>query len=130
MKKMLRHPAVRLLCWYLALTVSGILMVPAAARASFVSPVQSTLSEMKGDLLADARQALEDDYLTERLGALGLSGDEIKARLDSLSPEEREAVLADVGQIQTGGNGVVTVLIVVLLVLLILKVMDKEIVIK
>ena len=51
-------------------------------------------------------------------------------RLDGLTPEERQAVLTDIDEIQAGGNGVVSLLLVVLLVVLILKLMDKEIVIK
>lgn len=130
MRNMFRYPAVRLICWYLALTLSGLFILPATAQAAFISPSEGTLAEMDVDAIAAVREALERGILTEKLTALGLSPDEIRTRLDALTPEERQAVLADVDQIQAGGDGLVTLLLVVLLVILILKLMDKEITIK
>lgn len=130
MRKMLKNPAVRLVCWYLVLTFSGALLLPSAAQAAFLSPSRGDLAGMDDGALAAAREALEEGVLTERLSALGLSQDEIRQRLDSLTTEEREAVMADVERIQAGGNGVVTVLLVVLLVILILKLLDKDVVIR
>ena len=130
MKKMLRYPAVRLICWYLAFTLSGFVILPATVQAGFISPSEGALAEMDVDALATMREALEKGILTEKLTALGLSADEITARLDALTPDERQAVLADMEQIQAGGNGLVSLLLVVLLVILILKLMDKEITIK
>ena len=57
----------------------------------------------------------------------------IQARLDSLSSEERLAVMADVEKLQTGGDGVgslVSLAVLVLIIILIIKLMDKEITIK
>ena len=130
MRKMLRYPAVRLICWYLAFTLSGLFILPAAAQAAFISPSERALAAMDIDTLATVREALEKGLLTEKLTALGLSADEITTRLDALTPDERQAVLDDVNKIQAGGNGIVTLLLVVLLVVLILKLMDKEITIK
>jgi hypothetical protein len=130
MRKMVHYPAVRMICWYLAFTLSGLFILPAAAQAAFISPSAGTLAGMDVDALATVRDALEKGILTEKLTALGLAPDEIKVRLDALTPEERQAVLDDVDQIQAGGDGLVTLLLVVLLVILILKLMDKEITIK
>jgi len=130
MRKMLRYSAVRLICWYLAFTLSGLFILPAAAQAAFISPSEATLAGMDGNSLAAAREALEKGILTEKLTSLGLSPDAIRTRLDALTPEERQAVLEDVDQVQAGGNGVVTILLIVLLVVVILKLMDKEITIK
>ncbi len=130
MRKMLRYPAVHLICWYLAFTLSGLLILPAIAQAAFMSPSSVTLAGMEVDTLAEVRDVLEEGILTEKLTALGLSPDEIKVRLDALTSEERQAVLADVDQIQAGGDSLVTILLVVLLVILILKLLDKEIIIK
>ncbi len=130
MRKLLCHPAVRLTCWYLAFTLSGLLVLPAAAQAAFISPSEGALAGMDIDTLAAVQENLEKGVLTEKLTALGLSPEEIMMRLDGLTTEERQAVLTDIDQIQAGGNGLVTILIVVLLVVLILKLMDKEIVIK
>lgn len=130
MRKMLSIPAVRLICWYLVFTFSGLFLLPAAVQASFISSSEATLASVDADTLETVRNALENSVLSEKLSALGLSSDEVKARLDALTPDERQAVLADVDQIQAGGNGVVTILVVILLVVLILKLLDKEITIK
>ncbi|MGD8353042.1 MAG: PA2779 family protein [Pseudomonadota bacterium] len=130
MKQMLCHPAVRLICWYLVFTLSGVFVTPLTAQAAFISPSQEILSGVKPGSLEAVKESLENGLLSEKLTALGLSPDEIRIRLDSLTPDERQAVIDDVDQIQAGGNGVVTLLIIILLVVLILKLSDKEIIIK
>jgi hypothetical protein len=130
MRKVLCHPAVRLTCWYLAFALSGLLVLPVTVQAAFISPSEGALAGMDVDTLAAVQEGLEKGIIKEKLTALGLSPDEIRTRLDGLTPEERQAVLANIDQIQAGGDGVVTILLVVLLVVLILKLMDKEIVIK
>jgi hypothetical protein len=127
MRKMLRNPAVRMICWYLAFTLSGFFILPVTAQAGFISPSEGTLAEMDVDAIAVVREALEEGILTEKLTALGLSADEIKARLDALTPDERQAVLADMEQIQAGGDSLVTLLVIVALVLLILHLMGKKV---
>ena len=130
MRKILRYPAVRLICLYLAFTLSGLVILPATAQAGFISSAEGTLAEMDADVLATVREALEEGILTEKLTALGLSADEITARLDALTPDERQAVLADIEQIQAGGSTLVTILVIVALVLLILHLTDKQVVVQ
>ena len=130
MRKMLRYPPVRLICWYLTLTLSGLLLTPVTARAAFISTSEGIVAGMDTDALQELRAALENGILEEKLNALGLSPDEIKVRLEGLTPDERQAVLENVDQIQAGGNGVVTLLVILLLVIIILKLLDKEIIIK
>ena len=102
-------------------------MLPATAQAGFISPSEGTLVEMDADVLTTVREALEEGILTEKLTALGLSADEITARLDALTPDERQVVLADMEQIQAGGSTIVTVLVIIALVLLILHLTDKQV---
>ncbi|UCG38993.1 MAG: PA2779 family protein [bacterium] len=133
MRRILHFPLARAICWYLTLTLSGIAFLPPVAHAAFISPSRANVADMDAGALARVREALEDQFLQERLASLGLSPDEIRSRLDSLDGQERQAVLADVERIQAGGNGLgalVTLAVLVLLVLLILKLYDKEITIK
>lgn len=133
MRKILNVPITRLVCWYLALFLSGIVVVPSTVNAAFISSSEITLSGIDSDVLNEVRLALENDLLAERLGELGLSSEEIKSRLDALSPDEHEAVLADMERIQAGGDGagsLIGLAILVLLIILIIKLLDKEIVIK
>ena len=124
MTKILRMPVVRMMCWYLVFTLSGILFLPSAVQAAFIPTAPGELTGMSSDLLAEARIALEDQLLAEKLTALGLSPEEVKARLDSLTLEERQAVMADLEKVQAGGS-LVGIAVLVLLVVLILKLMDK-----
>jgi len=65
---------------------------------------------------------------------MGLASEEISRRLDSLSPEEHQAVLDQMEKIQAGGDGgvgsLVGLAVLVLLIVLIVKLLDKEIIIK
>jgi hypothetical protein len=132
-RKILHVPFVRFVCWYLALFLSGIAIMPATVNAAFISSSEVNLSELDSDVLSEVRLALENDLLAERLGELGLSSAEIQSRLDALSPEEHEAVLADMEKIQAGGDGagaLISLAILILLIILIIKLLDKEITIK
>lgn len=133
MRKILALPAVKGLCLYLVLVLSGIAALPMAAHAAFISSSENVFAEMDVTSVEGIQIALENELLTERLTALGLSSEEIQARLDSLSSEERLAVMADVEKLQTGGDGVgslVSLAVLVLIIILIIKLMDKEITIK
>lgn len=133
MRKMLIHPAVKLVCLYLILFLSGIIMAPETARAAFISPSEDFVAGMDAGTLSSVRLALEDELLTERLSRLGLSAEEIRNRLEILSPQEHEAVLAELEGIQAGGDGVgtlVSLAVLVLIIILIIKLLDKEIIIK
>lgn len=133
MRRILALPLVKALSLYLVLVLSGIAALPTAAHAAFISPSENVLAEMDVTSVEGIRAALENELLTERLAALGLSSEEIQARLDSLTTEERFAVMADVENLQAGGDGIsalVSLAVLVLIVILILKLMDKEITIK
>ena len=133
MRRILALPVVKALCLYLVLVLSGIAALPTAAHAAFISPSETVLADMDVTSIEGFRAALENDLLTERLEALGLSSEEIQARLDSLTDEERLAVMADVEKLQAGGDGVgslVSLAILVLIIILIIKLMNKEIIIK
>jgi hypothetical protein len=124
MTKILRSPVARMTCWYLTFVLSGIVFLPGAVQAAFIPTTQGELTGTNGDLLTEVRDALEDQLLAEKLTALGLSPEEVQVRLDSLTLEERQAVMADLEKVQAGG-GIVGLAILVLLVVLILKLMDK-----
>lgn len=132
MEKFLHFKGVKLVCFYLAMVMSGLLLAPAAAQAAFVSAVPPAGDADMVDLAA-VRAGLQKDLVADRLSALGLDARDISHRLDALSPDELEAVAAEAEHIQSGGDGVgtlVTLAVLVLLVVLILKLMDKEVVIK
>ena len=132
MRKMNTNPFVRLACWYLVMALAGVFTVPAIAHAAFI-PSTDKYIDGSVDELKELRKSLEDELLRERLLSLGLSADEVAERIDALTWEERQAVMADLERIQAGGDTLGTLLgiaLIVLIVVLILKVLDKEIIIK
>jgi hypothetical protein len=132
MRNVLTFPGIRLITFYLVMVMSGLFMAPAAVHAAFVSSAPAAGEFAAGDIDA-VRASLQKELVAERLSALGLDADEIGGRLDALSADELEAVSADAERIQAGGDalgGLVSLAILVLIIVLILKVMDKEVVIK
>lgn len=132
MNRLLKKPAVRVICWYLVLLFSGVLSLPATAIAGFISPNSAVVTVSAADM-SSIREDLENSLLFERLAEVGLTAEEIEIRLRDMTAEERRSVLTDLDTIQAGGDGVgtlVSLAVLALLVILILKLLDKEIVIK
>jgi hypothetical protein len=121
MRKILALPMVKTLCLYLVLVLSGVAALPTAAHAAFISPSENVLAGMDITSLEGIRAALENELLNERLAALGLSSEEIQARLDSLTAEERLAVMADVEKLQTGGDWeeIIELLLIIFLLIIV-----------
>lgn len=77
------------------------------------------------------RQALELRIVQERLGEIGLTAEEARAKLASLTPEETHQLAARVQEVQAGGNGaelVAVVLLAVLLFIVILELLGRRVI--
>jgi hypothetical protein len=84
------------------------------------------------DLIA-VRRALEEKVVAQKLRDYGVTPEEAKARIESLSDQDLHQLATATKGLPSGGDGLgalVTVLIIVLLVILILKLLNKEIVVK
>ncbi len=126
MRRILAHPLSRALCLYLSVLLGGFLALPAMAQAAFIS----TAPAADPVTLEQVRASLEDSILREKLAGMGLSADEVAARLDNLSPAERETVMAQLDQIQAGGDGLVGLVVLIILIVILVKLLNKEIVIR
>ncbi len=126
MRRILERPVSKGICFYLVFVFSGVFALPIAAQAAFLPSSDSILSGMEVTSLDEVRAALEDDLLAERLTALGLSPEEISARLDSLTVEERQAVMAHVEELQAGGTDLVSLAIVALIAVVIYLLLKKD----
>lgn len=133
-QRILYHPMSKAVCWYLALFLGGFLALPSLAAAAFLPSAAVDGSAVEAPSAGEeVLRALEEGILAERLADLGLSPEEAASRIGALTPEERQAVMADLDRLQVGGDGVGAVVglaVLVLLVILIIKLLDKEIVIK
>lgn len=77
--------------------------------------------------------ALENKLVQEKLRAYGLSPEEVKAKLSSMSPYQIHMLAQASDDVLAGGDGVGTIialLIIVILVLVILKLLNHDISIK
>lgn len=126
MRKILERPVSKGICFYLVFVFSGMFALPLTVQAAFLSSSESVMNEMKVTSLDEVRAALENDLLKERLTALGLSPEEITARLDSLTVEERQAVMAHVEELQAGGVDIVGLAVVALIVVVIYLLLSKD----
>lgn len=76
-------------------------------------------------------QRLEERVLMERLRQIGLSSDEITARLETLSPQERHELAGRLETLGAGGDvagAIAVVLVVFLLVVLVLELMGRRVI--
>jgi hypothetical protein len=105
----------------------------AAMVQSRICSQQADLERMQGKDLETIQRALENKLVQEKLSAYGLTQEEIKAKLQSMTDQQRHLLAQASEKVLAGGNGigaVIGLLIIVLLVIIILKVLNKQIIIK
>ncbi len=122
------------ICWVVLAAFCSLALIPAEARAGLV---ESRLAS--GDTLSQRSvqiesigKALEHELVRQRLADYGLTSEEISAKLQTLSDSQLQQLASLSDEIAAGdGLGVViALLVIVILVLVILKLYNKEIVIR
>jgi hypothetical protein len=118
--------AMYLISWTASPAVAG--MIASSASTSGMS------SDLRGEEISKIQRALENEILTEKFRAYGLSPQEIKDRLQSMSDEQIHLMAQASDQLLLAGDDglgiVIAILVIILLVILIMKLMDKKVVIK
>ncbi|MCI0370499.1 MAG: PA2779 family protein [candidate division NC10 bacterium] len=120
----------RCLVWVLAVWMGGLAAVPVPAEAA---PAPTHLALAAPDRAAGltAIQAfLERKVVRQRLSDVGLSPEEIQARLPEMTDDQIHAVASRIDGLQAGGNGLgiaIGILLVVLIIIVILKLTDTKI---
>ena len=112
----------------------GLQSSPALAglAPSRVSGVTAVASVRDADWIA-VQRALEHKVVAQKLRDYGVSPEQARLRLASLSDDEMHQLASATKGLPTGGDGLGTligILIVIILVIVILKLMNKEIVIR
>lgn len=132
MLKKFRIPFVALfMAYYLAFFYTS------PATAGMVDAVMSNgsyASMTERDMeIQKIQRTLENKVVQEKLKAYGLSEDEIKSKLATLSDSEIHTLASASEKVLAGGDGigfVIGVLIVIILIIIILKLLNKEIIIR
>ena len=121
--------ALVLTCWWAGLHTAPALAALAPSRASGATAI---VSQRDADLLV-VQKALEHRLVAQKLRDYGVQPAEVQARLASMSDEDLHTLASASKGLPSGGDAVgalIGVLIVVLLVIVILKLLNKDIVIK
>jgi hypothetical protein len=124
---------VKCVSWYLVMAMFVIGIVPRVEAGLAPSEaIALSAAERLADL-GKIQKALESKMVGERLGQLGLTQDEVRARLDTLSDRQLHELALRVDELRVGGNGaevLIVVLLVAVLVVLILHYTGRRVVIK
>jgi hypothetical protein len=124
----------RIICLVLAAFVVFSSAPPPVQAALIGSQLSNgaVVSQRSADL-DTVRQALEHHLVAQRLADYGFSTEEVQLKLQSLSDAQLHQLASVSDSLAEGADGlgvIVTVLVIVLLVILILKLSDKQIIIK
>jgi hypothetical protein len=123
------------ICWTVLVAFCMISLLPVNSGASLVESRLSTgetLSRRTVEL-NKIRQTLEKGLVAQRLADYGFSQEEVQAKLPTLSDEQLHQLAGLSDSLAEGGNGVelvIAVLLIVLLVVIILKLQDKQVIIR
>ena len=122
------------ICWMVLFAFCCLSLIPANGSASLI---ESRLSGGESLMQREAeietiRQALEREVVVQRLADYGLSPEEVSAKLTTLSDEQLHQLACLSESLGEGGilGAVIAILVVVLLVIVILKVTDKQVIVK
>lgn len=121
--------ALVVLSWSFVLHVTP---AAAALASSQLSGTTAVSSERDADMLA-VQRALENRVVAQKLTDYGASPDQVRARLHTMSDSELHTLASATRGLPSGGDAVgplISILVVVLLVILILKLMNREIVVR
>jgi len=122
----------------LALSMAAylVLLMGFPAVAGLIPSIPSSI-EMVGKSkeaeIEKVQKVLEMQVVADKLQAYGLSAEEVKAKLHSMSDEQLQVMAQASDRVLAGGDGagfVIAVLVIIILVIVILKLLDKRIIIK
>jgi hypothetical protein len=110
-------------------------VLPPQARAAIIESRTSdgqTLSQRANDLNA-VRTMLEQDIVVQRLADYGYSKEEALMKIENASDAQLHQLASLSDNLAAGADGlgiIVTLLVIILLVILIMKLSDKQVIIK
>ncbi|MBU1744642.1 MAG: PA2779 family protein [Proteobacteria bacterium] len=131
---MLKKFRIPMLAMFLATYIVLFMSFPAVAGLIQSIPSSVEMADKgRGAEIDKVQKVLEMQMVTDKLQAYGLSADEVKAKLQSMSDEQLHLMAQASDRVLAGGDGVgfvIGILIIVILVILIMKLMDKKIIVK
>lgn len=129
----MKMPLIKEISWYLiaAMFLIGIApKVDAGIAPSELIAMQQT--ERAADM-EKIRQVIETKMVSERLGKLGLTTDEIQSRLSSLGDHQIHKLALQLDELKVGGDGLsilIALLIIAILVVILLRLTGHRVIVK
>ncbi len=130
MMKFMRKP-------FLVLTVAGtffgINAAPAVAGIVSSKPASVNLSYQREGDMQKVQKALEQKIVQEKLKAYGLTKEEIEKRLSELNDQQIHMLAKASDKVLAGGDGIglaIAVVVLLILIVILLKLLNKEIIIR
>ena len=126
----------RLCFWTALLLATHLIALDAAPAVAGLVPSRVTGSGVESVRAADMlvlQRALEHRVVAQKLEDYGVTPDEARLRLASLSDQDLHQLARTAHGLPSGGDGLgtlVTLLVIAILVIVIVKLLNKEIVIK
>jgi len=122
--------ALIVLTWWCCLQTAPAVAGLAPSQVSGETTIQSVRD---ADMVA-VQRALENRVVAQKLRDYGVSPDDVKLRLASMSDQDLHTLASASRGLPSGGDDalsvLITLLIIVLLIIVIMKLMNKEIVVK
>ncbi|MGC9007434.1 MAG: PA2779 family protein [Sulfurihydrogenibium sp.] len=106
---------------------------PAAMVDSMMSNNQTESQNQRDVEIEKIQRALENKLVQEKLKAYGLTDEEVKEKLSKMNDQQIHMLAQASDKVLAGGDAIgftIGVLIIVLLVIVILKLLNKEIIIR
>ncbi|RME10857.1 MAG: hypothetical protein D6804_03900 [Aquificota bacterium] len=114
--------------WFFAFNAA-----PAVAGLVGSKPASEAVNLSREEEMAKIQRVLESKQLQEKLRAYGLTKEEVEKKLSEMSDEQIHMLAKASDRVLAGGDGVglaIGILIVAILIVILLKLLNKEIIIR
>lgn len=129
----MRIPFLKQVSWYLVFAMFFIGIVPKVEAGFVMSDPLAAAQVDRAQDLEKIQKILEMKMIRERLGALGLTADEINSKLAQLSDQQVHQFASKLDGLKVGGDTggfIIGFLVVVILIIVILQLTGHRILVK
>ena len=129
----MRIPFMKHISWYLVVAMFVISVVPRVDAGLAPSEMMQLAAVDRVEDLQKIRQVLEMKAVSERLGQLGFTAEEVQGRLATLSDQQIHQFALQLDELRIGQSDalgvVIALLVIVILVIVILKLTGHKVIV-
>lgn len=129
----MRTPMMRQITWYLIIAMFIIGITPRVDAGIAPSELIAMSQIDRAADMEKIQKIIETKMVSERLGKLGLSPDEIQKRLAALSDQQVHKLALQLDDLKVGGDGleiVIALLVIAILVVILLHLTGHRVIVK